>query len=132
MKLKIRCFNVRSICNKAAEVIELLLEQNIDICCISETWLKANDNTTLVELQEHGFGMFSNSRESRGGGTAVLFRNTLPFIQQTTAKFSSVEVTETLFKLKSQSNVIVPLLYHTCIRTTKASINAFLMNLNVI
>ena len=41
--LSLSVFNVRSLRNKTTQILELLLENDIDVCCMSETWLRKGD-----------------------------------------------------------------------------------------
>ena len=84
-------FNSRSLRNKTTQVLELLLEQNTDVCCLSETWLRDNDGAIANEIQERGFKMFHNPRKGRGGGTAVLCKSELKFTKQHTRSFKTFE-----------------------------------------
>ncbi len=71
--LKIGSFNARSLCNKTCGVLELLKDNSIDICCVTETWLRIKDSAIFAEIHDHGYDIFSAPRRGRGGGVAFLF-----------------------------------------------------------
>ena len=101
--LKLACFNTRSLCNKTCGVLELLKDNSVDICCITESWLKSKDSAIFAEIHDHGFEIFSAPRRGRGGGVAFLFDPArLKPIRNNTTKFSSFEVLECLIKTSSQ------------------------------
>ena len=81
--LKVRNFscaliNARSVGNKAANIIELILEYELDLLIITETWLNSEDDAKMKEITPSGYTLFSHSRDCRrGGGLAVLCRSNL-------------------------------------------------------
>ena len=50
--LTVGCLNTRSLCNKTSRVLELLQEHKIDMCCITETWLKKDDSAIFAEIHD--------------------------------------------------------------------------------
>ena len=69
--LKIVHWNCRSIRNKHTELFNFLISQSIDICLLSETWLKSND-----ELKHPKYMCVRNDRlNGVGGGVALLIKN---------------------------------------------------------
>lgn len=73
--LKLRCINARSICNKVSSVLELLSDNEIDVCFLTESWLKVSDKAKFAEIREHGYDILSAPRKGRGGGVAFLFNS---------------------------------------------------------
>ena len=62
--------NPRSLNNKIDEFRSVVLQNNYDLCVISESWFKANRPTEFCDID--GYNLFSRSRaERRGGGVAV-------------------------------------------------------------
>ncbi len=47
-KLKIMSMNARSVNNKADNICDYIVEECIDICAITETWLSGNDNKDQI------------------------------------------------------------------------------------
>ena len=70
--------NARSICNKLHDVLELVIQEDIDILCVTETWLKLDDKVIFREIHELGFSIISQPRMGRGGGIAFIFKLGLP------------------------------------------------------
>ena len=66
--ISIGCFNARSLCNKTAGVLELLKQNDISICCITETWLKSDDRAKFSEIHDMGFDVISAPRKEEVEG----------------------------------------------------------------
>ena len=49
LNLNIATINCESCNNKAAMIADYILEQDLDICCLTETWLNADDPVTINE-----------------------------------------------------------------------------------
>ena len=97
--LNIGCINARSICNKVPGVLELLKDNNIDICFLTESWLKLNDKSKFAEIREHGYDIFSAPRKGRGGGVGFLYDSTHVNLKRNNVNsFKSFEVLEAVFK----------------------------------
>ena len=73
-KFKIAHINSRSLLSCYAEIELLIIEKDIDILCVSETWLEPNIPDSLVNI--NGFTLFRNDG-GRGGGTCMYVRNNL-------------------------------------------------------
>ncbi len=67
--------NARSLTKSTIdELFNIVLEdENIDICCITETWLKPSDQAVLSDINLRGFNIVSAPRTNkRGGGLAFI------------------------------------------------------------
>ena len=65
--------NTRSINNKAYQLTELLLDQKIDVCCVTETWLREGCGPIIADIKREGYNVISCPRQNKkGGGTAFL------------------------------------------------------------
>ena len=53
--LKIGFFNARSICNKLSSVIDLLIQHELHLLFVVETWMHENDSTIIHEIKEYGY-----------------------------------------------------------------------------
>ena len=72
--------NVRSIKNKAMAVEDLVVDQDIDILALTETWLHPGniDDVEIRTLCPTGYRFLHVLRgHSRGGGVGLLFKDTL-------------------------------------------------------
>ena len=66
-------WNAQSINNKISILIQILEDNSIDICCLSETWLQSQKNTVTANLREAGYRIYHFNRTKKiGGGVAVL------------------------------------------------------------
>ena len=72
-KLKIAHINSRSLLS-CFEEIKIILDNKIDILCISETWLEPNIPDRLVKID--GYTLFRNDG-GRGGGTCIYVKDCL-------------------------------------------------------
>lgn len=51
---------------------------NYDICTITETWLKDKDTAVINELKKEGYDFKEHNRKDKaGGGTAIIYKNSL-------------------------------------------------------
>ena len=89
--MKMGVFNARSICNKTVGVLELLSDQKIDICMLSETWLRKGDTSKISEIKDLGYNTYHCSRPGRGGGVAILYKKTLRLTKIKIKPFKSFE-----------------------------------------
>ena len=47
--------NARSVCNKTLELQTYITERSIDVCAITETWLRPDDQVTLPDITPSGY-----------------------------------------------------------------------------
>lgn len=87
-------FNARSVCNKATEVCELIIDKGLDVLFLTETWLRDDNSngTVLHDLVPQGYEIFHQPRVGiRGGGTAIIYRKHL---NVTLAKPHNISITK--------------------------------------
>ena len=72
-RLRFACINSCSVRNKIAVIIDHMVDSGIDICTITETWLKECDSVSIAGLSTAGFVFRSFPRQSgrSGGGTGA-------------------------------------------------------------
>ncbi len=73
------CFatiNARSLRNKTAVFVDHIVEQNIDVCVVTETWLKDKDTASICQ-SGYLFESFPRQSNRSGGGTGVMFNSSL-------------------------------------------------------
>ena len=90
--------NARSICNKIPELMDLITDAGLDILCVTETWLKKNDEAIFREIHEFGYDIFSQPRAGRGGGVGFICKIGFPVVHHKVKKFKSFEVSEVVLK----------------------------------
>ena len=58
---------------------DYIVDQNIDVCVVTETWLKDMDTTSIAGVCLPGYSFKSFPRQSNrsGGGTGVMFNTNL-------------------------------------------------------
>ena len=93
--------NIRSIRNKVSHVIEFLNEFNLDILCLTETWLLPSDMGVVRAALPGSFLISHVPRTSGtgiGGGVAVIHSNAINVKHElSNSQFSSFEFMETKF-----------------------------------
>ena len=88
--------NARSIRNKIESFQEHLLARRVDICAVTETWLKQTDINSMAhrEVPPEGYSIISHSRpdDRPGGGVAIVYRDNVKVKDHTgTNLFSTME-----------------------------------------
>ena len=107
-KLRISCVNVRSIKNKLDDFADHVLSQDLDICVISETWLKSSDDVTLANIAPINYSIRSSPQENRpGGGLAILFKKNIDVIKILKIPKTSFEVTEWHLSYQQKTTVVI-------------------------
>ena len=93
--------NVRSIRNKALLIKDYVVEHNLEILAITETWLKSGDQDTYYakEICPTGYDFHHIPRaDANGGGVGLLVKKTLQIRKQNLEKFKSFEYMDVLVK----------------------------------
>ena len=100
-KLKVGYINARSVCNKASDVNDLIVDHRLDVLAISETWLSngAKDKIVSCEMTPDGYdNKVKSVRSGKGGGVAVVYKKSLKPTVEKREKYTSFEVLETVLK----------------------------------
>ena len=73
--LNFAIFNSRSVSYKIESIIDRVVEYDIGLCTVSETWLNDYDAVNIAQLSVNGsfFKNISRQSQNRGGGTGILF-----------------------------------------------------------
>ena len=101
--ITIGCINTRSVKNKEDDVVEAITDNNIDILAITETWLTAGDrdNMTRKSMTPQGHQLFDKARKCRrGGGVAIVCKDSLTCKEQQTPPMTSCELLELLINVR--------------------------------
>jgi exonuclease III len=108
----LRCalLNTRSLTDKASLLNDIIIDTDLDMLFLTETWQVPNDYLSLNLLTPPGYIFFSQPRlHRRGGGLAVVCRETI--------KISKIELHDvTTFeylalKMTGQTSLVVILIY---------------------
>ena len=72
--LGLSLINIRSIKNKHTNLLDNLVENKIDICIVTETWLTDDEKVWLdcSDLSKNGYHIQSANRRNRRGGLAII------------------------------------------------------------
>ena len=90
--------NTRSMRNKLVNITELISEHNLDILCLTETWLFDSDMDIVKAALHDNYDIFHISRpdNGRGGGVAVIYKRGLSSVKlvfgERFASFEHIEV----------------------------------------
>ena len=74
--VRIGVWNTRSIVNKPSLLQFLVSSKNLDIACITETWLSSS--VSDCEIASHGYNIFHQDRNSCGGGVLIAVSDRFP------------------------------------------------------
>jgi hypothetical protein len=72
-------WNAQSIRNKTDTLNDIILRDDLDVICLTESWLKPDDQVVRGDMCPPGYSVISSPRnsESYGGGIAVVFKSQL-------------------------------------------------------
>jgi hypothetical protein len=86
---------------KGGRVVNLTLQSNLEIMAVTETWLLTNEE--LLSICPDGFTAVHRPRggPTKGGGIALLYRDSIRLSQRQNTTFSSFEYMDVSFSVKS-------------------------------
>ena len=91
--LRFSHINARSVCNKLNDLHQYINLNNINLCAITETWIREQDDITEKELAPHGYKCISfPHRECMGGGTALIYRDYFTVSPSTLDTLDTIEI----------------------------------------
>ena len=81
----------------------ILHDEQIQVCCITETWLKPSNQAILADIKLRGYNIISSPRAGtkRGGGVAFLCENKYISRAIKTVKYTYFELLEVIFECKN-------------------------------
>ena len=102
--MKIAHLNVHSAADdrKADQVKGLIIDNSLDICALTETWFKERHSSVNVVVPA-GYALKHIPRSTRGGGVAVIYRDTLTVTSGKPCEYQAMECLECLIATNSQS-----------------------------
>ena len=75
--------------------LERMIVTRIDLVAITETWLTSNDDFLRAQLCPNGYRFFNKPcKDGRGGGTAILFNDSLKVSFSQSGHTESLEYSE--------------------------------------
>ena len=89
-------------------------EKCLDVCCITETWLKASDGALLAEIRDLGYDIISCPRKGGKGGGGVAFMHSKNVIAKNIKidKYKTFEVQQVVVS-GSNENIRFSTIYRT-------------------
>ena len=104
--LKVALLNILSIRNKVTYVVETLNELDLDILCLTETWLLSTDLGVVQAALQGSYSVFHVPRlTGAGGGVAIIHSTALAVRQEEIAlQFTACEIIRA--KLTSHSETV--------------------------
>lgn len=128
--INIELFNTQSLTNKSCLIHSHILDRNIDIMCLTETWHQPEGFLALNEACPPGYQYLEKARLSgRGGGLAVLHRSDLKLTPLSLPELSTFECLA--FRCKPPITMTILLIYRPPKQNSAfiAEINEFLTSL---
>ncbi|KAF0310618.1 hypothetical protein FJT64_018415 [Amphibalanus amphitrite] len=108
--LKIGHLNVRSLTAHLDQVNLLLLREQLDVLCLSETWLTETVDSTAILFPGYTICRRDRRKKKIGGGVAILYRSALKAEQlRVPADDSAVEAL--WMQISSRSTIVVGAVY---------------------
>ena len=106
-------WNAQSINNKIGDLIQILEDKSIDICCICETWLQSQNNLITSYIRESGYKIYHCNRPDKmGGGVAIVSKSEYTQKFASSLHYSSFEgVIQTLKTDNSSVNLTLMVIY---------------------
>ena len=121
--------NVRSACNKSIAINDYVVDSNIDILSLTETWIKPSTPSSIIaELTPPGYSLIHVPRPSggKGGGVGLIYRDTLTAKLDSTKSFSSFEFMSVTLMSKSRTFKLVILYRPPTLKKNGPTFNTFL------
>ena len=108
--LKVGHLNVRSLTAHLDEVNLMLLREELDVACLSETWLSETVDSSVLLFPGYSICRHDRRKKQSGGGVAIVYRSTLRVERlRVPACHSSLEAL--WLQIRSRSLIIVGALY---------------------
>ncbi|XP_072028205.1 uncharacterized protein [Amphiura filiformis] len=103
------CFNAQSCRQIATDIVEIITDNNLDLVMLTETWLyEKGDEPYMSLMTPHGFNCHSFPRRARGGGIAIIVRESLSnMITLTHLDYTSFESVELKLSIHQVSIICV-------------------------
>ncbi len=99
--IKLGLMNIRLISTKTLSVNDMITNHNLDVFCLTETWLKPDDYITLNESTPK----ITFTNKGKGGGFATIYSNIFSISQKSGLKYNSFEVMVLHITLSRETSV---------------------------
>ena len=99
--------NARSVRNKATIISDYIIERDLDVAVIVESWLSDGDEGVISELVPDGYSYYlENRKHGSGGGIIVVYKSNLQLKKNSTPTFKSFELLEAELKYNGEACVL--------------------------
>ena len=99
--------NSRSVRNKAYLIRDYIVDRDLDIVCITETWLSTSDTAVINALTPEGYNFRHLPRtDRRGGGVGVLYKSSFHLCSSTPLPATSFKGLEVVLHVGKAGSVI--------------------------
>ena len=115
------------------EVIELALNNDVDILCLQETWIRKCDSAIIEEIKNYNLDVITERKPRRsdiGGGVAIIYKKELPIKRIKYKQYPSFESVSVIMKGFVSQTVITNLYYPGYSQKHRFTHNAFLDDLD--
>ena len=112
--LRMCLMNTQSIKNKECTIMDYILENKIDVCFVTETWLSDDDNIWIEGSDFNKFGYnidVSNRPGRRGGGVGVIHKCNIQISMENKGVYSSFDYAEWSLSIKNEI-ISAHVIYH--------------------
>ena len=102
-------WNVQSFVNKVDEVIAIMIDNNVKLAFISETWFSSQSNTTTAKIKSAGYNLVHYFRSKRGTGVGILWHESLEKqikLSPVSKEYTTFQFQNVLFHGKFKMNLI--------------------------
>ena len=119
-------WNARSLGNKLHHLIALLLDCELDVAAITETWFKTELNNCTATLRENGYSIYHFIREEKGGGgVALIYKDWLKLHSAKCYNFQTFECILVSISSTSSKKLNFVIVYRFCELTPSAFLSEF-------
>ena len=102
--------NCQSVCNKALTIQDFVIDNDLELVLLTETWLTSSRQKVCGDLTPTGYKLRAiNRKGKRRGGVAVLHKANIKIIEVQDVTTSSMEAMA--FTISAQKTIRIVLLY---------------------
>ena len=118
--------NCRSVINKSTDLQVELVQNKIDICSLTETWIKEDDTTAEFQICPPGYKAISVLRSNKqGGGIAIVYKDFITIQRSNTYDYSTIECSDFVVSLPGLS-LNMAVIYRPPDKLVLSFVNGFL------
>ena len=108
------CWNVRSINNKTDSIMNFVVDNEISLFFVTETWLTDMYNHTTATIKSYGYQIHHCFRSNTGGGgVAIIFKPLLKVVKIFVKHATTFESVSVKMKFQDNSSLFCSCVYRT-------------------